>query len=130
MECCGYSLLVVEPAAQASELVSLCNKRVAGSHCLSVVFSMHVCSRMEHTLRFLPQYCLPYQVDALAGARVLYAACGVWHTAATASPRPAEPDALAPLGAVELRAVRQQQAVAFELLAEVPHLIHALTWFG
>lgn len=66
--------------------------------------------------------CFLLQVDALAGARVLHAACGVWHSAAVAAPRPAgSVNALAPLGAVERRAVRQQQAAAFELLAEVPH---------
>ncbi len=61
------------------------------------------------------------QVAALAGARVSHAACGVWHTAAVAAPRPGgcAAAALSGLGALEQRVVRMQQAAAFELLAEV-----------
>lgn len=60
------------------------------------------------------------QVAALALVRVLTAACGVWHTAAVAAPRSdGGADVLAALGALERRAVRRQQAAAFELLAEV-----------
>jgi len=60
-------------------------------------------------------------VAALAGARVSHAACGVWHTAAVAAPRPGgcAAAALSSLGALERRVVRMQQAAAFELLAEV-----------
>ena len=85
---------------------------------------LHACNLqiVQQTRCAFCQFCsFLIQVDALADARVLHAACGVWHTAAVAAPRPAgAADALALLGAVERRAVRQQQAAAFELLAEVP----------
>ncbi|KAK9838136.1 hypothetical protein WJX81_003291 [Elliptochloris bilobata] len=71
----------------------------------------------------------PRQVTELAGVRVLHAACGMWHTAAVAAPRPAgSADALAALGALERRAVRQQQAAAFEVLAEEGGALY--TWGG
>ena len=81
------------------------------------------------------------QVEALAGKRVLHAACGVWHSAAVAADLlggagGAPPDFISELGYAEGLAAAQKLAAAYALLDQarcmracspVLHSLDALT---
>lgn len=55
------------------------------------------------------------QVASLSGQAVTRVACGVWHTAAIVSSRPADPGGLAQLPFLERQTVQQKLAAVYEL---------------
>ena len=59
------------------------------------------------------------QVEALKDKLVTQVACGAWHTAAVASPRPQGPDVLEGLPFIERLAVQHKLAAMYELTEEV-----------
>ena len=70
-----------------------------------------------------PSECLcgAAQVEALKDKLVTQVACGAWHTAAVASPRPQGPDVLEGLPFIERLAVQHKLAAMYELTEEVGH---------
>ena len=58
-------------------------------------------------------------MEALKDKLVTQVACGAWHTAAVASPRPQGPDVLEGLPFIERLAVQHKLAAMYELTEEV-----------
>lgn len=66
------------------------------------------------------------QVEGLKDKQVNHVACGAWHTAAVAAPRPQGPDLVDKLPFIERLAVQHKLAAMYELTEEVSHLLSSI----